>query len=390
MRRAWAEASRTEGVREAARGWKAAGVIDEATLAAIQAEYPDPRIALHRAWQVLVFVIASIAIATAFAGIFRGSLGLVAPSLFFALLLGGATERLRGSKLSGTGTDAATSFWALTFLLTGIATALDAWHLPSEAQATLLLAISGLVGILAAWRWGFWFFAGAGAASLGLAVARAPGGRWAWIVLSMLVMAATYRRLGRASIAPAHRHGLAAVFAVAASALYAALNLYSLDEALVERVRHFAFGRSPAPGAVPATLRGAAALLTAAFPALFLAWGIRARRRLLLAIGIVAAALSVATLRHYAPIGPRWAFLTACGAMLVGAALWIHRRLRDAPGAAWRGLTARPLHSPEAGGLSPLGALGATIAVPGAPEPDRGNLSTGGGEFGGGGASGQF
>jgi peptidoglycan/LPS O-acetylase OafA/YrhL len=123
----------------------------------------------------------------------------------------------------------------------------------------------------------------------------------------------------------------------------------------------------------------------------FLAWGVRARRALFLGIGLASTALSAATLRQYFPIGPRWAFLTVCGAILVGAALWIHRRLRSSPGGVWRGLTAAPLYSGGEGGVSPLAALGAHLAGPASPPPpESGGLTTGGGSYGGGGASGGY
>lgn len=391
MRSAWAATSRAEAVRDAARGWKGAGAIDPSALAAIQAEYPDTRIALHKAWRVLVFVLVTIAIAAVFFGVFRGSGGMVASCLVFGAALAAATEMVRGSRLSGTGADAATAFWATGFLLAAAGIFLtDNLHRENDGAVTLMLWAAALLGALAAWRWGFWFFAAAGTTAFFFAVARQPFARTAWIVLSLAAMAFTFRRLDRAAIAPPHRSGLAAVFAVSAAALYAATNLYSFDMLALERIRLSLSGgaRLSAAGASP--VRVVSILATAAFPAVFLAWGIRARRTLLLAIGIVAAALSVATFRHYVPIGPRWAYLVACGAVLVAAALWVHRRLREAPGRTWRGLTAEPLYSDAEPGVSPLGALGAHLAAPAAPhEPDSG-LSTGGGEFGGGGASGQY
>jgi MFS family permease len=391
VRSAWAAISRADAARDAARGWKGAGAIDAATLSAIQAEYPDPRIALHRAWRALVFVLVSIAIGAMFFGVFVGDRHLLVPCLVFGAALAVATEVIRGSRLSGTGADAATACWAAGFLLATAAFFLtDNLHVESDDALTLGLWAAALLGALAAWHWGFWLFAASGTAALFFAVARQPFARTAWIVLSILAMAVTFRRFDRAAIAPAHRFGLAAAFATSAAALYAATNLYSFDMLAIERIRlSISRGaRLSTDGASPVRL--VAILATAAFPAVFLAWGIRARRTLLLAIGIVAAALSVATLRHYVPMGPRWAYLTVCGGVLVGAALWIHRRLRDAPGRTWRGLTADPLYSDAETGVSPLGALGAHLVAPAAPhEPDRG-LSTGGGEFGGGGASGQY
>jgi len=392
MRKAWAAVARAEAVRHAARGWKGAGAIDAAALAAIHAEYPDPRIALHRAWRVLVFVLVSIAIGAVFFGVFQGENDFLAPCLIAGAALAVVTEVVRGSRLAGTGADAAASLWSIGFLLGAAALFLtDRLHVKNDgAMITRVLWAAAFLGALAAWRWGFWFFAAAGTAALFFAVARQPYPRTAWIVLSLAAMAVTYRRLDRASIAPPHRSALAAVFATSAAALYAATNLFSFDMLAVERIRLSLSGGARLSAAGTSPVRLVAILATTAFPAAFLAWGIRARRTLLLAIGIVSAALSVATFRHYVPIGPRWAYLTACGVVLVGVALWVHRRLRDAPGGAWQGLTAAPLYSDAEPGVSPLGALGAHLAAPGAPsEPDRG-LSTGGGQFGGGGASGEF
>lgn len=391
MKSAWAATSRAETVRDAARGWRGAGAIDASALAAIQAEYPDPRIALHKAWRVLVFVLVTIAVSAVFFGVFRGSGGMVASCLVFGAALAAATELVRGSRLSGTGADAATAFWGTGFLLAAIGIFLtDDLHMETGGAVTLMLWAAALLGALAAWRWGFWFFAAAGTASFFFAAARQPFARTAWVVLSILAMAFAFRRLDRASIAPPHRSGVAAVFAVSAAALYAAINLYSFDMLAVERIRLSlpSGARLSASGASPVRL--VSILATAAFPVLFLVWGVRARRTLLLLVGIVSAALSVATLRYYVPIGPRWAYLAACGAVLVGAALWIHRRLRDAPGRTWRGLTAEPLYSDDEPGISPLGALGAHLAAPATPHEPEGGLAAGGGDFGGGGASGQF
>jgi uncharacterized membrane protein len=62
MRAAWIAAERLAEVREAARDWKDAGVIDAATLTAIEEEYPQTRLELARAWKVLIFVLISAAV----------------------------------------------------------------------------------------------------------------------------------------------------------------------------------------------------------------------------------------------------------------------------------------------------------------------------------------
>jgi uncharacterized membrane protein YgcG len=114
--------------------------------------------------------------------------------------------------------------------------------------------------------------------------------------------------------------------------------------------------------------------------------------RLLLVLGLAAAALSAATLRYYVHIAPLWAVLAACGAILMGVAIAIQRALRARAGEEWRGWTAAPLYERERGGISPLAALAAHAAAGAHPAPaaERGGLETGGGEYGGGGATGRY
>jgi hypothetical protein len=389
VKRAWADAARAEEVRQAAEGWENARAIDAGTEAAVEAAHPLDRVALHPAWRVLAFILAVVAVFALEFAIFRSS-STFWPMAISAIVLAAVTEWLRGSRFSGTGADAATSFLALCFFVMALGILVEK-RFDSDAEVTLLLAATCAGSALAAWRWGFWFFAAVAAGSAFLFAGRFPGVRPSWIVVSTLTMAFCFRRLDRASTPPPHRRSFAAVFAVSAAALYAAIHLFLLDRRFLETLRGtWGSARGPVPPA-PAALRFLFAAATAVFPLVFLVWGIRSRRRLILGIGLVSAILSVATFRHYVPIGPRWAWLTACGAVLIAAALWIHRRLRDAAGGAWRGLTAAPLYSVETeGGISPLAALGAHVAVPTAPEPERPGYTGGGGGFGGGGASGQY
>ncbi len=389
MNRAWVAAARAAEVRGAARGWTDAKAIDAPTRAAIESAYPDARIALHPVWRVLVFMAACVAVFALYFAVFHNDLEGLWPASAAATVLVLATEAIRGSRASGTGADAATAFLGYVFALVATLVLLgDLGGIDGDATLNVLLELSCVLAALFAWRWGFWGFAAVSAASAFALAARAPAGRAIWMVLSLGLLFATDRLRDRASIAPPHRRSLAAVFVVSAAALYCTVSLYALDHFWIEAIRVL-FQRPPAPPPLPSALRIFAGVATAVFPVVFLAWGLRTRRPLLLVIAIASGALSVATFRHYVPIGPRWAFLTVCGALVVGAALWIHRRLRDAPGGVWRGFTASPLYSGDAG-LSPLSALGAGLVLPHAPEPDRGGLTTGGGQYGGGGASGQY
>ena len=396
MRKAWADLSAIEEVRDAARGWKAAGGIDAPALSAIEAAYPDPRIRLHGFWRVLIFVLVSAVVNALFFAMQPGSSAIFGASLIFGGLLVGATEALRGSRYSGTGLDAASSFWALTYLLVAAADLLFRQKaLPDETAVTAMIAAIAVAGALAAWRWGFWIYMACAVAAAYVWGARFPGARPLWIAISIFGLWLAWRRRDAGELPPDHRRGLAAMFAVCAASLYVAVNLYSVDHRIVEAMAANGPGldslvtvQQHAAGWLVRLLAG---LATAALPAILLAWGIRARRTLLLALGLAAAALSAVTLRYYVHVAPLWVILSACGAILIGVALAIQRALRERPGGEWRGLTAAPLYERERG-ISPLAAL-AAHAVGGThvstPE-EQGRLETGGGEYGGGGATGSY
>ena len=151
MRPAWVEAERAAEVREAARDWKQAGAIDAETLGAIEAEFPVPRVELARAWKVLIFVLVSVAILGIQVGVF-GFREMSSGRFFvYAAILAGATELLRGSRLSGTGSDAATSLWSVVMLIVGFAVLLEG----GRAAITATLAVAAVAFTLACWRWGF-------------------------------------------------------------------------------------------------------------------------------------------------------------------------------------------------------------------------------------------
>ncbi|HZI65945.1 MAG TPA: hypothetical protein VFF17_05205 [Thermoanaerobaculia bacterium] len=383
MRSAWIEAERVGEVRRAARDWKKAGVIGESTLAAIETEFPYPRIELARAWRVLVLVLVSVAILGIQLGIFgfdaRGS----ARYFVYAAVLAAATEVLRGSRLAGTGSDAATSFWTVVNLLIGVGVLFDA------KEATLVSAVACVAFAVACWRWGFAIYGAFAAAAGFLFLARSPYGRLGWAIAGALLCIVSARLAGRARLTPSRRRAFAGVFVVSALAVYGAVNLYSRDERLVEAIGLFAEPRRFV--APPSGARSLFAAATALLPVLFLAWGIRARRRLALDTGALLAALSVLTLHYYFRFGS--IPITVFGLALIGFALWLNRLLTRAPDGEVSGFTASPLLSADSGAIAPAAALvaaGAAPASPGLPHRDDDPFSPGGGRYGGGGASGTF
>lgn len=388
MRKSWADASRVAEVRHAARSWREAGVIDGATLAAIEAAYPDPRPALAPAWKVLIFFLVSVAVQAVFFGLLElpGVIARPIHGALFGALLAASTQALRGSRFAGNGGDAATSFWAILYFL--LAFGLHLSRAPDrdwERAITLLPLLAVLLFAAACVHWGFALYGAFAAASLFIFLGRFPGGRMAWIGVGLLLIAASIGRMDRLAHPPPHRRALAWVFAVSALALYAAVNRFSVDRRLVESLEEIS-----RPGGAPtAIVRILANVATVLLPVIFLTWGIRARRMLILDLGLLFAALSLVTLRHYVYLAPLWVLLSAAGTLLILGALWLNRYLRSRGGERV-GFTAAPLFSGKRAETLQTAAVLAGFAPTPAPERESGDLSTGGGRFGGGGATGEF
>jgi hypothetical protein len=386
MKRAWADAARVGEVREAAQAWREAGAIDAPTLEAIRSAYPESRPELSKAWTVLIFFLVTMAVHTVSFGVFAAfRMESAAVVIFLGAVLAIGADFLRGSRFAGNGSDAAVSFWAIAYLLVGVGFSLgEAWH---DEAATITTILAGTVALFAAAciRWGFAIYGTLAAAALFGLLGRFPGGRLWWIVGAAALLALAFRNLDRAALAPPHRGAVAGVFAVAAIALYVAFNRVSVDEHWVE-----ALLRSTSHSAAPAhgLLRALSTAATALLPPAFVAWGIRTRRTLILDLGLAFTAASLVTLRYYVHLAPLWVILTLAGAALVLGALGVNRRLRRSPGGESLGFTADPLFGRRSEGIQ---AAAVVAGFTPAPAPAQaGDLTTGGGRFGGGGSSGDF
>lgn len=385
MRAGWIASERAAEVRRAARNWKDAGVIDSTTLAAIEAEYPQTRLELAPAWKVLIFVLVSAAVLGVHFAVFgfndKGGSG-----RFFAtgLVLAAVTELLRGSRLAGTGSDAATSFWAVVFLVIAYGVFLDAESGREAMTSTLIIAV--LAWALACWRWGFALYGAFAAIAAYLVLARLAGGSLWWGVGGAALSVVAVRLSDHARLAPSRRRAFAGVFVISALALYGSINVYSVETRLVERIGGWWEGSRWMDGSRAAGSLFVAA--TAILPIAFVVWGILARRRLVLDTGALLAALSVLTLYHYVPFGA--VSIVAFGLSLIGVAVWLNRLLTRAPGGEMRGFTASPLLSSESEAAGPAAALVAAAAAPASVAGSERTFSAGGGRSGGGGATGTF
>ena len=384
---------RAAEVHAAARGWRRAGAIDEATHERIRGAFPDPCVTPGAVWRVLtggmVAAIVLCTFAAAALGLWRSSTA----SQILLLLWGAAclvaTDVLEASPRSARrGAAGATSVLGVGFFLLGLGLVLvESMRLSGDDAIDVLLVAAVLTCGLAAWRWGSPLFAGLGGGALFCSLARLPHGRILWLAVGAALTGLAAWRLDEVRLAPSHRIGAAVLTVVGIGAVYAAANVYSLDEGSLEHLARIAPSRED----LPRGARLAAAAATALLPLAVLAWGLRSRRIFLLDTGIVLLALSLVTVRQYVHLAPLWVVLILAGALLVVLALAVERALRRARSGEIGGFTADPLFSDERRQqvLQVVPVVTAFTPEARAPAPDPGFAGEGG-RFGGGGAEEKF
>lgn len=384
---------RAAEVHAAARGWRRAGAIDEATQERIREAFPDPCVTPGAVWRVLtggmVAAIVLCTFAAAALGLWRSSTA----SQILLLLWGAAclvaTDVLEASPRSARrGAAGATSVLGVGFFLLGLGLVLvESMRLSGDDAIDVLLVAAVLTCGLAAWRWGSPLFAGLGGGALFCSLARLPHGRILWLVAGAALTGLAAWWLDEVRLAPSHRIGAAVLTVVGIGAVYAAANVYSLDEGSLEHLARIA----PTREDLPRGMRLAAAAATALLPLAVLAWSLRSRRTFLLDTGIVLLALSLVTLRQYVHLAPLWVVLILAGALLVVLALAVERALRRARSGEIAGFTADPLFSDERRQqvLQIVPVVTAFTPEARAPATDPGFAGEGG-RFGGGGAQEKF
>lgn len=394
MKGEWVASERVEEVRAAARGWKRAGAVSEGTFEEISRRYPEPRTLPAPLWRILAFVFGSF-ILLAFAAFFAltvrpsGSSAWVLCAVLGAGFVLVADLQARSPAMALRGGVEAASFWGLLLLVAGQFLLLEEnLHLSEPDGPNFVLLGVALLFAMGAFRWGNPVFAGFAAGALFVLLARAPHGRLLWIAGGVVLSAVAARFTDRPAWAPSHRACAWGLVVCGIAAVYAAVNVWSLDHRMIEQLggrARFLPETWPGDGA-----RAAAILATALVPLAVLLRGIVRRRKILLDAGLVLAALSLVTLRAYVHALDLRVVLAAAGALLIGAALAVNRWLARGPGGERRGFTADPLFTDEtafrAAELVPVLAAHAPAAKP----PDEPGFSGGGGSFGGGGAGADF
>ena len=394
MRADVAGADRRQQVREAARGWRGAGAIDQAVCTAIETAYPDDRARLGPVFRILVFGF-TIVIVNALFGLF--TLGVSAAGkqaaqvllAFFGLALVAATEVQVGPlRRTQGGTEAATAWLGVCYLLGALVWLMaDSAKLGGDAWVDPALVLVVILFGAAAYRWGYALFAVIAASGLFLLLARGPLGRALWLVVPVVVAPLLLRAGDWARLPPAHRRCCQAVAVVSLGFLYLAVHLGSWDQGFVERVGAHWNGHPPWAAQ---SLRPFFAVATALVPVLTLAWGRGTRRRLLINAGLIGLLASMVTLRFYVHVAPLWVVLLLGGGVAIGLALALRQHLDSGPGRQRHGFTAEPLFAdPEGRSALELAASVASLS-PAARPVETSSFEGGGGRFGGGGASGTY
>lgn len=387
---AWERAAE---VREAADGWLRAGAIDRSTHRAIGRAYPSPGVTPSAVWRILaVVLVTAVTLCTLGAVWIATHPGGTGLSLLFFVLAAAlliATECLEASpRLARRGAAGATSFWACVFVLVALWLFLHENAGVGAGRALDAVLVASTLGWGAAcWRWGHPLFAGFSAASMFCILGRLPMGRVLWILAGLALAGLAARRVDEAAWAPSHRRAAKVLLVTGLAAVYVAVNVYSLDEQFLERLRGIAPTRTGAPPGLVVPM----AIATAVLPLAILAWAGISRRTFLLDAGIVLLALSLVTLRHYVHVAPLWAALMASGAVLLGVALAVERALRRSPGGERMGFTADALFSDERRQqiLQTVPVVAAFTPGPAAAAREEGFAGRGG-TFGGGGASDKY
>jgi MFS family permease len=392
-------ADRNASVRRAARCWRKAGAIDDAAMEAVEKSFPDDRVRVGPVFRVLLFLFTGLAANALFGFVwllfFDGGgpkeTMLAVAAIVYGLILAVLTEFQIGRlKRAQGGTEAATSFVALGYLLGGLGWFAFQIFDQSDAVAFSLLCVeAALVFAVAAWRWGYPIYAGAAAAALLGAVAHLPSGRVLWISLPLLAAPFLLRLADSARLPPARRDSWTAVLAVSLVGLYVAVHLGSFEHGLIEQIGDFA--RPPGPASGSDSLWLFSAVATALVPLVFLAIAMHTRRRLFLILGLGTAVASFVVLCDDLDLRPLWAVLTVSGIVLVAGVLALRRYLDSGPEKERAGFTAEPLFEDLARQrLLEIGAAAASLTPAARTIQEEPRYAGGGGEFGGGGSSTEF
>lgn len=385
MRVDTAMADRKQSVRNEAQEWMDAGWIGREAFQRIQGMYADDRVRAGITFRTLFFILTLAAI-----------LGILGPLYIFAhedvlvaiiALFAGATcwgigEYLILSKRRRQGgIEAAFSAAAVINLAIGLAILIFKSHaFHGDSEIGIVLFILFLLAGAAGWNWGYWPYMVFSAGLLYFCVQSLPEYRLIWMVLVICIYPWLVRGWNSPSLPPSQRKCCAAFLLTSIVASYAAVNIFLADHHDLELFHRTAI--------FPRWLH---MLLTAILPTLVFATGAKKRRRHFLVLGFLLGLLSLVTMRFYVHVAPLWMVLTVAGILLLACAETLRRYLDSGADKERGGYAASPLAARPGKhrGVEILASV-ATLTPDASPASENPRYHGGGGEFGGGGASGNF
>jgi hypothetical protein len=381
-------ADRRESVREAARAWLHAGWIDEPAFQRIEKQYPDDRVRAGIAFRILFFVLTLAAIGGLLGAVYsqldagRSGEGILA-TLMLAVGAGCAaiTGYLVGpARRRQGGVEAAFSVAAVVNVLIALTILLNLLRIGVGSELFPIGIIFALVLGIAAWLWGYWPYMALSAVTLLAAVNTLHLGRLLWMILPLAGCRLLIAGWDSERLPPSLRKCSLAFLTVLILGLYAAANVFLHDG-------HYVFGFNRQMY-FP---RWLSIVLTAVIPCIVLGLGIIKRWRLFLVLGFAFSVCSLVTLRMYVHLAPLWIVLSGAGILLIASAGLLRHFLDAGAGRERGGFTAEPLTGqPEKHRALETLASVVTLTPEANREAPEGGFKGGGGEFGGGGASGKF
>ncbi len=390
MRADAALADRRQAVREAAAGWLRLRWIDETVWQAIVDGYPDDRVRVGVTFRILFFILTlcalmgALAVAHLLLKQMLGESGLaLAAGVGSACLMEymvGPLKRRQG------GIEAAVSVFAVGLLIIAVVM-LDqySWGVSFERKHALELLWAALLCLAASWRWGYWPYSAVSVFLFFVGMGCLPYGRLWWILVPVILYRWLSAGCDSARLPPALRKSSAALLTGCILAFYAAINIYSVDNHLIEFYGSFP---RPAPGFL---VRFLSIALSAVVPIVVLLIGVKARRRLFLHLGFLIGIGSLVTLRQYIHVAPLWFVLVAGGFALLALGFTLNRILDAGKGKQLGGFTAdRLLENPKQLRALEVVASMTTLTPEARSAPAKTEFHGAGGKFGGGGASGEF
>lgn len=392
-------------VVEESRRWETAGLISPAQGTAVRKRYHPELVRVNLfirillAFFTIVGVVALVALPAVLLDVRESGISVL--FLLFAPLCAWVADRqlIHGRQLYRCGTEEVLLVMAVVFLALAIGFSSHDWGHDAERLSWLVAHGIVLIGAtVLAIRYGYALAAlGAVAALAALPFHLAdvlhwqqPG--WIRVVLFLLLITLTIwaqRHLSRRDDLPRGTlWSLETVRLAALAGIYLDVNLYAHRLLWLEWLDWMP-GTGSGFGSASWVDFGCAAL-TALLPVAALWMGIVRRDRALLWYGVFTAIASILTLKYFYHLGYLAEEVTIAGLVLGGLAFGLLRWLRSGTDRRRGAFTAEPLLEPRLYGLD-VEALAAIQPL--APTPraaDSGGFQAGGGEFGGGGASGSY